>query len=81
MWDAIDIKNASLNEAIDEIADNLTLTGVKVRDEFGVITDEARSMILSELKSDTRYASLMNTGTQKLNKMLENDSLLSFYID
>jgi hypothetical protein len=81
MWDAIDIKNATLNEAIDEVADNLTLLGINVRDYTGKITDEARGMILSELKSDTRYAPLMNTGTQKLNKMLENDSLLSFYID
>jgi hypothetical protein len=50
MWDSIDIKNSSLEEVIDEIADNLELKGVEVRNFMGEITYEARKMILSELK-------------------------------
>jgi hypothetical protein len=80
MWDAIDINNASLEEAIDEVADYLHDAGVQVRNYSGEITSEARKLIVNALKEDDRYAPLMKTKTLTVSDMLVDVKLLNEYL-
>jgi hypothetical protein len=80
-WSDVDIANATLDEAIDEVADHLELVGIDVRDSYGKITSEARRLILSELKKDTRYSSLMKSDNKTVSSLSKSNRLMQDVIN
>ena len=79
-WDAVEIADATLEEAVQLFADQLTLSGVAVRDYTGAVTDEARGMIESYLRQDEKYSSLFEGTNLTLYDMLENSKKLGDFV-
>lgn len=73
-WSSIDIKTTTLEDAVQEIADNLSLTGVVVRDALGRVTEDARAKIEDFLRTQDEYSSLFSGGDATLRQLLNNNS-------
>lgn len=79
-WDGVDIANSTLEEVVQLFADNLTLSGVAVRDYTGAVTEEGRKLIEGYLKENEAFSSLFNNGTLTLQEMVRNQSKLSSFV-
>lgn len=80
-WDATEIANATLEEAIQNFADELTLSGIAVRDYTGAVTEEARNMIESYLRQDEKYSALFESSNLTLNDMLNNSKKFGAFVE
>lgn len=80
-WDDLKVKNSTIEEAIDEVADDLQESGVQVRTLSGEITKEARRMILNAIKEDTRFTPLLQTKTLSVSDMVDQVDLLSSHLE
>ena len=71
-WDTLQIKNATLDEAISVMAEKLTLSGERVYDMAGNLTEEARNRIVSYLREQDDFSSLFQEDERKLRDLLND---------
>lgn len=70
-WDNTRIANATLEEAIYTVAQDLSLYGEAVYDAAGRITDEARTYIESFMRENDKFSSLFEEDDTVLRRLLQ----------
>jgi len=70
MWSAVDVSNSTLEFAVQKFADNLTLTGMNVRDLSGELTDSARQQIETFLRADGEFNKLFTGSSKTFNNLI-----------
>ena len=72
-WDSLTIKNSTLEEAIQIMAEKLILSGENVYDATGAVSEEAANRIKAYLREQDRFSSLFGEDEKNLRKLLNQN--------